>query len=70
MKEAALTLERLAQRVAVGSVPFGGFYVLARDPEFAAARADPAFAATLDQLWPAYVTRWPSGSARAVPRQP
>jgi tetratricopeptide (TPR) repeat protein len=56
----AASLERLHARVALGSVPFGGHFVLARSPIFAAARRDPGFSATLDRIRPDYAGLWPS----------
>jgi len=59
--EAIGSLERLASRVALGSVPLAGHYVLRHAPDFAAAREDPAFAALLARLRPAYADAWPAG---------
>lgn len=57
---AAASLERLQKKMALGSVPFGGQFVLERSPSFEAARADVGFAATLARLRPSYARRWPA----------
>lgn len=57
---AAASLARLQKRIALGSVPFGGHFVLEHSASFEAARGDSGFAATLARLRPAYASRWPS----------
>jgi len=59
LADAAASLERLSGRMALGSVPFGGHFLLHRWPDFADARRDPAFARTLAALRPAYADAWP-----------
>ncbi|MFO0688868.1 MAG: hypothetical protein U0900_09180 [Myxococcota bacterium] len=61
LPEAARALERLRAKLALGSVPFGGFFLLAHWPDFEAARRDAAFAAQLARWRPAYAERWPAG---------
>ncbi len=57
---AAASLERLHAKMALGSVPFGGHFLLARSPTFAAARRNAGFSATLVRLRPAYASGWPA----------
>lgn len=59
VEDALTTLERLRARVAIGSIPYGGHYVLAHWPEFAEARRDPRWRALLDRIRPEYAERWP-----------
>lgn len=56
--EAVESLDRLTSRVALGSVPFGGYLVLDRWPDFAEARADARWQAAMAQQRPAYVADW------------
>lgn len=56
---AAGSLERLGARMAIGSVPFGGAFLLNHWPDFEAARRDAGFAAALERIRPAYADRWP-----------
>ena len=57
--ESLALLERLEQRVAYGSLPSGGYFVLAHWPEYESIRADPVFARALAERLPAYASRWP-----------
>ena len=58
--EAALaTLQRLQSKVALGSIAYGGHYVLAHRPEFEQARRDPRIRQALDAIRPAYAENWP-----------
>ena len=50
----------LKARMAIGSVPFGGYFLLMRWPAYQAARSDPAFAAALERLRPTYADGWPA----------
>jgi hypothetical protein len=59
LAQAGRSLERLAGRMALGSVPFGGYFVLSRGPDHAAARRDPSHAALLARLQPRYADAWP-----------
>ncbi len=59
LAQAGRSLERLAGRMALGSVPFGGYFVLSRGPDHAAARRDPSHAALLARLRPRYADAWP-----------
>lgn len=72
--EAALaTLERLHSKVTLGSVPYGGHYVLAHWPEFENARRDPRIREALDEIRPAYAEKWPERSHRLsspIPNEP
>lgn len=56
--DAARTLERLDSRVALGSIPFGGYYVLTHWPEYTHARQSPTFTAALERLRPDYSLGW------------
>lgn len=57
---AAATLERLQSRLALGSIPFGGYFLLNRWPGYSEARRDPGFAAVLTRMRPAYADAWGS----------
>lgn len=67
--EATATLERLRGQVALGSIPYGGHFVLARWPGFDRARSDPRFAAWLERIRPAYAQHWPAESGSSAPPQ-
>lgn len=66
---AAATLERLQSRMALGSVPFGGFFLLSHWPGYDDARRDAGFAAALARLRPAYADAW-RVPTEASPRTP
>jgi hypothetical protein len=57
---AAASFERLHAKLALGSVLFGGHFLLAHSPTFAAARRDEGFEATLARIRPAYARGWPA----------
>ncbi len=56
--EAGKSLERLAMNVAPGSILNGGYFVLARWPEYENARADAGWSALLKATAPPYVENW------------
>ena len=64
LEQAGETLERLQSRMALGSVPFGGFFLLSHWPGYEEARRDPGFAAALARLRPAYADLWKADSWR------
>lgn len=60
---AARSLERLGARMAIGSVPFGGYFLLTHWPDFERARRDAGFAGALARLRPAHADRWPAAKS-------
>lgn len=58
IEEAIVTSDRLRSQVALGSILYGGHFVLAHWPEFEAARQKPRWSAYLAQIRPAYGSEW------------
>jgi len=65
--EATATLDRLRAHVALGSIPYGGHFVLGHWPGFARVRSDPRFADWLEGIRPRYARRWPARSGSSGP---
>jgi TolB-like protein len=58
--DAIETLDRLRSRVSIGSILYGGYYVLDYWPAYEKARSDPRWSELLRRLRPEYAERWPA----------
>lgn len=58
LDDAIESFDRLRARMALGSVPFGGLFVLNHSVDFEVARRDPRVIAAFDRWRPDYAARW------------